>query len=80
MSRRISLSRARRTGSPIARAASNEACAGFTTKSVKFTNTSARMIATIRVGSDREDAAQQHQPHVQARARRAAPAVEPDLR
>ena len=51
MSRRISLSRARRTGSPIARAASKDACAGFTTKSVKLTNSSDRMIATISVGS-----------------------------
>ena len=72
-------SRARRTGSPIARAASNEVWAGFTTKSVKLMNSSAMMIATIRVGSDGEHAAQQHQPHVQARARRAAPAIEPDL-
>ena len=68
------------TGSPIARAASYEVCAGFTTKSVKLTTSSDRMIATIRVGSDGEHAAQQHQPHVQARARRAAPAIEPELR
>ncbi len=50
MSRRISVSRARRTGSPIARAASNEVCAGLTTKSVKLMNSSAMMIATTSVG------------------------------
>ena len=50
MSRRISSSRARRTGSPIVRAASYEALAGFTTKSVRLITSSDKMIATIRVG------------------------------
>ena len=50
MSRRISSSRARRTGSPIVRAASYEALAGFTTKSVRLITSSEKMIATIRVG------------------------------
>ena len=80
MSRRISVSRARRTGSPIARAASNEVCAGFTTKSVKLMNSSAMMIGDDQGRQEGEHAAQQDQPHVQARTRRAAPAIEPDLR
>jgi hypothetical protein len=50
MSRRISFSRARRTGSPMARAASYEAWAGLTTKSVRLINSIDRMIETIRVG------------------------------
>ena len=50
MSRRISSSRARRTGSPIARAASYEAWAGFTTKSVRLMTSSDRMMVTISVG------------------------------
>jgi len=39
-----------RTGSPMARAASYEAWAGFTTKSVRLTISSDRMIETIRAG------------------------------
>ena len=50
MSRRISSSRARRTGSPIVRAASYDALAGFTTKSVRLITSSEKMIATISVG------------------------------
>jgi hypothetical protein len=50
MSRRISSSRARRTGSPIARAASYEAWAGLTTKSVRLMTSSDRMMVTISVG------------------------------
>ena len=50
MSFSISCSRARRTGSPMARAASYEACDGFTTKSVRLITSSDRMMVTMTVG------------------------------
>jgi len=50
MSRRISSSRARRTGSPIVRAASYDSLAGRTTKSVRLVTSSDRKTAMISVG------------------------------
>ena len=80
MSRRISSSRARRTGSPIVRAASYDALRGLHDEVRQVDDQKRQDDRHDQGRRDGEHAEHQHQAHVQARAGGAAPAIQPELR